>query len=49
MHSTGHFLDKKYSTQNAVLTMQELDETGVRNSGLQIPDMISSTGKGSND
>jgi hypothetical protein len=27
MHSTGNFLDKKYTTQNAVLTMQ--DETGV--------------------
>jgi hypothetical protein len=30
MHSTGSSLNKKYTRQNAVLTKEKLDETGVR-------------------
>jgi hypothetical protein len=30
VRSTGSFLDKKYTTQNAVLTEETLDETGAR-------------------
>jgi hypothetical protein len=34
VHSTGRFLDKKFTTQNAVLIMQELDKTGAGSENL---------------